>query len=568
MARALSDPLARDQTQSGIGWLLLAAGLALPWLVNRHAVPWTAFYTDAAMAAAMLAPAAWLVFRLNRWPVSRLVMAVLLVAWLPLTQAVAGHFAFASDATLPFAYLAALAMAIAIGQGAENIAPGRLVDALFVSLVIAGIVSTGLALGQWQQLDMGLLAYPLPLGGRPVANIAQPNLLATLLAWSVVGVWWGAATRRIGGAVAAVAAGYLLVGMAATQSRTAWLEVGLLALAAGLTRTSARVPWRVVVGLAALFIGTVVAWPWLTQLLQLDAALSLGQQVSPGRRPAIWALGADAAMAHPWFGYGWGNTVAAHLAVAADHPPLHYALTSHHNLLLDLVVWGGGPTGTLVILGLSLWIVIQWRAAQTSRQWILLVALLLLLLHAMLELPHCYAVFLLPAGVMAGTLEALRGGRPVYLLPRWGALLLVVGATALLAVVAVEYQRIERDLLAQRIRLARIGDLAPQSAPPTVLLGALGGLMEFLRIEPQRGMSAAQLAEMRRVAHRFPSSANLFRYAQAAALNGQKSEARRALDLLCRTGMPSTCASSGQAWNELAATRFAEMKLVQPPEVP
>jgi hypothetical protein len=260
--------------------------------------------------------------------------------------------------------------------------------------------------------------------------------------------------------------------------------------------------------------------------------------------------------------------VAGHLAVAADHPPLLYALTSYHNLPLDLAVWGGLPVAMSIMLGLALWVVTQCRAAQTPRQWILLVALLLLLLHAMLELPHCYAVFLLPAGMMAGTLEALRGARPVYLLPRWGALLLVIGAAAMLAAVAVEYQRIERDLLAQRIRLARIGDLAPQSAPPTLLLGALGGLMEFLRIEPQRGMSTAQLAEMRRVAHRFPSGANLFRYAQAAALNGQESEASRSLDLLCRMGMPSACAMAGRAWNELAATRFVEMKLVQPPDVP
>ena len=411
----------KGQARSGLGWSLLAVGLAMPWLVNRHAAPWTTFYTDAVMAAVVLAPAAWLAMQPGEWPIVKSALLLGLAALLPLAQAAAGLYAFSSDAVLPFAYLAALAAMVAIGHGAEALAPGRLVDALFVSLVIAGIVSTGLALGQWQQLDMGLLAYPLPLGGRPVANIAQPNLLATLLAWSVVGVWWGAATRRIGGTVAAVAAGYLLVGMAATQSRTAWLEVGLLALAAGLTRTSARVPWRVVLGLAALFIAAVLAWPWLTQWLQLDVALSLGQQASPGRRPAIWALGADAVWARPWSGYGWGNTVAAHLAVAAEHPRLLYALSSHHNLFVDLAVWTGLPVAVAALLALGLWLAKQWHAARTARQWILLAALLLLLLHSMLELPHCYAVFLLPAGLMVGTLEALRGTQPVFRLPRWAA---------------------------------------------------------------------------------------------------------------------------------------------------
>ena len=78
-------------------------------------------------------------------------------------------------------------------------------------------------------------------------------------------------------------------------------------------------------------------------------------------------------------------------------------------------------------------------------------------------------------------------------------------------------------------------------------------------------MSAAQLAEMLRVAHRFPSGANLFRYAQAAALNGQVAEARSALELLCATGKEAPCTLAGQAWNELAQGQFPEMKLVQPP---
>jgi O-antigen ligase len=565
MTLALRDPPVQQRPSHGIGWSLLAVALALPWLVNRHAAPWTSFYTDSAMAIAMLAPATWLAIRSDRWPISSLALALLLLAVLPLAQAIGGLYSFASDAALPFAYLAALAIAVAIGHGAEAIAPGRLIDALFVSLVLAGIVSVGLALGQWNQLDMGLLAYPLPLGGRPVANIAQANLLATLLAWSLAGIWWGAAHRRIGGLVAVIAAGYLLAGIAATQSRTGFLEVVVLALAASLTKTSARVPWRVVLGLAAFFTGVVAAWPWLTQLLQLDVALSLGQQVSPGRRPAIWALGLDAAMNSPWFGYGVGNTVSAHLGVALDHPPLLYALTSHHNLPLDLVIWTGLPVATLVILGLGMWLVAQWRVAHTSQQWILLVALLLLLLHAMLELPHCYAVFLLPAGLMAGTLESLRGAKPVCSIPRWATGVLVIGAAGMLSVVIVEYQRIERDLLAQRVRAARIGDLAPQSAPPVLLLEALGGLTEFLRIEPERGMSTTQLADMRRVADRFPSGANLFRYAQAAALNGQAEEARRALDLLCRMGPMASCSLAGLAWNELAQARYPEMKLVQVP---
>jgi hypothetical protein len=272
----------------------------------------------------------------------------------------------------------------------------------------------------------------------------------------------------------------------------------------------------------------------------------------------------DAVASRPGFGFGLGNSVAAQVAVAANHTPLLYGLSSHHNLFLDLAVWSGLPLAILLSLAIAAWFVSRSRGAADGRVWILLVALLLLLCHAMLELPHCYALFLLPAGLMVGTVEALRVERPMFSMPRWGAAAAVAAGATLLLAIAVEYQRVERDFLAQRIRAARIGDLAPQSTPQNLLLGALGGLLEFLRIEPQRGMSPTQLDKMRRVAYRFPSGANLFRFAQAAALNGKSGEARDALDLLCRMNSAANCQLALQAWDELGRTRHPEMLAVRP----
>ena len=87
---------------------------------------------------------------------------------------------------------------------------------------------------------------------------------------------------------------------------------------------------------------------------------------------------------------------------AADYPALGVAVQHAHNLVLDLVLWNGVPLGLLLVGALAWWAWRQVRDAQTAQQRLLLLALGLLLLHALLELPHLYAFFLLPAAAMAG----------------------------------------------------------------------------------------------------------------------------------------------------------------------
>ena len=59
----------------------------------------------------------------------------------------------------------------------------------------------------------GLLVLPLPPGGRVIANLGQPNQLATLLLWGVLAFWWAYLHQRIGAAVAVLAVAFLLLGL-------------------------------------------------------------------------------------------------------------------------------------------------------------------------------------------------------------------------------------------------------------------------------------------------------------------------------------------------------------------
>ena len=563
----LSRPATSANTPTGLGWATLSFALAVPWLLSTHTAPWTMFHVEWLIAAPTLTLAAWAVaVRPGRWPLTRPVLALGLFALLPLLHAASGKLVYAADGWLGGLYLAGVFLSAATGMRVEALKAHRAADSIFASLVVASIASTGLMLYQWLEFSsLGLLVLTLPVGGRLVANLGQPNLLATLLVWGLLGLWWGHQRGRVGAAVGAAAASFLLMGIAGTQSRTGMVEVLVLAIVGLLGHRAPSQPRRwVVLLLLAWFVAIVLAWPTLTAALQADTALSLQQQAALSRRPLIWRLALDLIAERPLLGWGWNQTVLAQIARFDGVEALHLSLPYLHNLALDLILWFGLPLGMLVTGVLLAWFVVAWRR-HVPTQRPLLLALTVLLLHSMLELPHAYALFLLPAGLMFGVLEQQFARQRQIAVPR-AVPAVLTGALALaLAVLAVDYLRVERDLQETRIRAARIGDLTPVAVPRLYLLAPFGDLLSFLRIEPARGMDAVVLADMQRVASRFPSGANLFRYAQAAALNSRPDEARRALALLCHLMLPAQCLAAGDAWREIARERFPEMLKVTPP---
>jgi Virulence factor membrane-bound polymerase, C-terminal/O-Antigen ligase/Protein glycosylation ligase len=562
-----AHPLGFADVPTGIGWVLLPLALALPWLLATHTNPWTMFHAEWLIAGAMLCLAVWAVAVLpGRWALTWSVLALGPPVLLPLAHAAGGRLVYAADGWLAGLYLGALFLAAATGMRAEALQPHRGADAIFSSLVIASVASTGLMLYQWLGFnDLGMLVMTLPVGGRLVANVGQPNLLATLLVWGVLGVWWGVQRKRIGPAVATLAAAFLLLGVAGTQSRTGMLEVAVLAFVAVLGRRGLGQPRRgVVLLLLAWFAIAVLAWPTLTAALEADTALSLEQQASLSRRPLIWQLALQLIAEMPLLGWGWNQTLVGQVALFTKVDPLHLVLPYMHNLVLDLMIWCGVPLGMLAAGALLAWFVSRWRR-HVPAQRPLLLALTVLLLHSMLELPHAYALFLLPAGLLFGALEQQFARRNPVAVPRAVPATMVAVLALALAVMAVDYLRVESDLQETRIRAARIGDLTPVAPPRPLLLVPLGDLLTFMRLEPARGMDAAVLADMNRVATRFPSGPNLFLYAQASALNRRPDEARRALALLCHLMLPAQCQAAGDAWREIGKERFPEMLLVTPP---
>lgn len=555
-------------------WAVLwALALATPWLLPTHMIPWRAFHADWLMALVLLPAAFWAALRRREaFLVPLAALGVLGVACVPLLQWAGGMLSFAGDAWIAAIYLFGFALAITTGARFQQVAPGRLVDTMFAAIAVAGLVSVGIALWQWLRLgplrwaDFDFILHYPGLGYRPFGNLGQSNHLATLLVWSLIAVWWAYLSGRARGAITIGAAAFLIVGITATQSRTAWLETAVLLAGAALWHRSlkARHCLPGLIGLALLAVALAAGWATINRILDQEAARSLAAEMSAGLRPAAWRLFVDAALQHPWVGWGWNQIALAQSSVALDHPTLHYSFQNAHNVVLDLVVQNGLPLGLLIALGLAAWMLAKARRVDTAAACLLWLAVAVLGVHALVEFPQNYAYFLLPAGLMIGALEAMFPMRAVLRVSRWailGALSLAVVSTAW---VGIEYNIAERNLERLRFERAHVGPSRNSQAPDLMLLTQLREFLRALRLRPEAGMTEDQLELMRRVTRQYPSDGNHLALAAMEGLNGKPDEAARMLERMCRMVPAQRCRDALAAWGEMAKTTAALAQVVVP----
>lgn len=558
----------RQRGGSAVIWLLWTVLMTLPWLSPFHRQPWTSFHTDAAMGLAALPLMVWaLVTSRCRFRVPLESLAMALLAAVPVAQRAAGLIHFGGDAWLAALYVFAFAVAVAVGAHWRFTQARALPNALFASFGIAATLSSGLALYQWLQLDgLGVLAFAIQDGGRITANLGQPNQLATLLVWGLLAFWWAYLHGHVHGTVAATLSALLLFGIAMTQSRAGALEVALLACGAVVFRQplGSRQYRGLLVALGVWFAVAFLGWTPLNEALQLSAVSTLEQRLVPGTRWLHWQLLLDAIAQRPWAGWGWNQVVLAQVATALEHPPSHEVIQYSHNLLLDLLVWNGIPIGVLAILAVGAWSFWQVRLARSAERVLLMLAVFAFLLHALVELPHGYALFLLPVGLMVGALHVAPNGKRQLVLPRGVIALAFAVLTACVVLVIREYLEVDQAWMAHRFRSAHLGNEPIRPVPDLRVLTNLKALLEFVRIEPRRHMAGAQIEALRLTAERLPSAGGLYRYAQALALNGDTAKAEQTLRLLCRLHPEPQCTAARQAWTAAAANGMPEMKAAWP----
>ncbi|MCM2345800.1 MAG: Wzy polymerase domain-containing protein [Acidovorax soli] len=551
-------------------WLLWVVAIAGAWLLPTHFIPWGAFHADLLMTLALLPAAFWVALRTRRpLPLNTSVLVALCTACVPLLQFAFGMIHFAGDAWITSSYLFGFALALLIGARFEQLRPGQLLNALFAAIGAAAVLSTGIILYQWLGLSgLGLLTLHFPTGYRPFANLGQPNNLATLLVWGLIALWWGYLSGRVRGWITVGAAAFVMFGIAATQSRTAWLEIIVLGVSAALYRrhlASHRYA-GVLLALGAFFVLLVLGWGELNHALHMEAAREVSSEMSsPGVRPAAWQLFLDALTLHPWQGWGWNQLSIAQSAVAISHPSLGSTFQSAHNLVIDLLVQNGVVLGTSLVLLLGIWLTVKALRVNTAQSCLQLFAIGVLLVHSLLEFPHEYLYFLLPVGLMMGTLDVLHPCRMAVAMPRWVAVILLCLGAGLTAWIAVEYNMAERSLERVRFERNRVGPSRNSKAPDLVMLTQLREFLRFLRLPLGVKVTPQQLDTMRIVTERFPSEGNHLVFAVAAGLSEQPEVARDALVRMCRIVPKEVCRNSLVTWKSLAAASPELLAVEMPP---
>ena len=541
-------------------WLILGLlGLAIAVLVPDRSLPWPAFRQEAIAASAFLFIAGAAIERSDQvvWP--RLALVALASAGIPLLQLAAGLILFRGDAIVSAAYLAAFGCSICVGATlARSALRVQTFDGLVACFVFGAIVSTGLALSQWLgPSTWGDWIATLPPWGRPYANMAQANHLATQLALGVGGlvVWYE--QRRVGSWAATAGVVWLGWGMAMTQSRTGWLVVVLLVVWWALMRTRAglRLAPAAIAGGIVLFALAVVAQ---TPLLELWLGPQpLGQdgvqpllRLAPGTRWGHWQILGDALIRSPWFGQGWNQISNAQFAVATDHPAIREWAMHSHNLVLDLLLYNGLPLGLLLCAGLVAWFgrrVIECRSAQS---WYLLFALFALLVHALLEYPLHYLFFLLPAGLMMGFLEySAPSLRSIIQASKWTLIGPTVGLAVLAGAIGLEYLKAEEALRDLELTARRIGP--PASELPRADWYFVDGWAAYHRavtVTIDSSISAADYDNLKKVAARYTYPNVLERYAQASVLRGDGQTAEHVLLHSCKVHSLPVCEGMQSRW--------------------
>jgi hypothetical protein len=515
-------------------WCVMALlAIATAWLLPNHAQPWLAFHSDSWMAVALSLVATVVLLKTRELSFSGLDLIVATVAAVPMVQYAAGLLSFAGQAWTSSAYLLGLLLAILVGRQWNAWRPLWMGDILFGSFLTAGLVSVGLQLYQW----MGLTAdqnlqdiWVYWLGGhRPYGNLAQPNQMATLLLWGLIGCGWSLHRGHVRRAIGAISALILLLGLALTQSRTGLLGLCAIAAAAWWWRKAwaQRTTPYFVAGLVPLYFVATSAIAWGTTALLLDTPNDIVARSAAEIRPALWAMFLDAMTQRPWLGYGWNEGVAAHLAVAERHLALPMAFGSAHNLALDLALWAGIPIALGLVAVCLTWASIAVKRVRSAPQVLYALVLLTVGLHAMLEFPLNYAYFLLPAGLAVG---ALSGDLKIWLLgpasrTAWRLTLAVFCASVgLLAAIVYDYFHVESATLDIRMKMAAVH--STPKAPDVLILTQFPAMVEFALRDPAIPATEKDLQQARHAGALWMTQQNLSKLIVMLALNGHVPEAR------------------------------------------
>lgn len=403
---------------------LIAVLFVCAYLFPVHDFPYRTFFNELfAIGAAlvtliylMLLPAAKI--RLT----SALILPVGLIAIIGL-QTLNGLLLYPADSLFPVLTLVGCAAAVIVGAtlACQENGLAAIASSLAWAFIISGLISLFCQHVQVLHLDWSPVIQPLKEDGisRPFANLGQPNLLALLLCFALISVWYLYAGKTFKPASAFLLAVLLLWAIALTQSRTAWLILPLFAVLCWKSPAHSRsIPWFVLAGLLLLFILMVFLTPFFLRAAGFIVDSVQHRAGQNSIRLNLWHQAWSFSQLHPWFGSGWGQFGIEEVKYAQFFPPGEYA-NHAHNIVLNLATEIGWPA-TIVMSGATLY----WCYFSVAQGWsdckvrFLSLILISVMLHSMVEYPLWFGFYAVPFALIVGALHAGRLGFLDITVPR------------------------------------------------------------------------------------------------------------------------------------------------------
>jgi len=512
----------------------------LSWLLPNHYRPWVSFHLELLALVGLVFLLTGLL--LNKSPSfflsDRCIWLALTVA-IPWLQFATGINFFAGDALLSSLYLSGFLAAVFVGYHFVS-SDGTQEEPEFLGLMhslwVAAMASAAIGIAQWFNVDelLGLYRVQSDLGDRAMGNLGQANQLATLLLMGMSSFAYIFERKSIGQLGFLVGIFFLTLALILTQSRAGMLSVVVLCgfLSWKKQRCMLTISKLMIAAWVAFFLLGTLLLPVFSDALLLTGVRNVTAIESVSQRWQMWQQIAYAVTQSPWLGYGWNQTPAASAVgalVFQSSTPYDYA----HNFVLDMLAWNGLPLGILLTGAIAYWFISRILATNKLEAIYAMACLLPIAVHSMFEYPFAYSYFLISAGFMIGTVEAVHPTNVrIYIRKSW-IWLFWMGWVSVGSYLTVEYFLIEEDFRVVRFENLRVGQTEANYKIPNVwMISHLAAMLKARRVSIEPNMQLADLENLHQVSQRFADNVLRFRYALALALNNDPIGSKQQLDLI------------------------------------
>lgn len=514
--------------------ILIFSLLILAWLLPNHYLPWLSAYQELCMFLVALLFIFLLILK-NKIYVPKIAYGILLIFLIPIIQFFLGIIHNLGDALLTSMYIGFFLIALIGGYSISKLKHENRTKILIfflISFLFSSIVSVGLQLNQWLLLDGNIWIVDLAPNARPFANVAQPNLLSTLLIIGLFSVFYFYENNKINKFSASLAAIFILFGIALTFSRTAWVFCIIFIVSylfkkrtikdGFYLKTSGIFVWSGVLFIYLLLI------PYLSEKLGLLYEVDLNKRVTKGvERLSMWSQLLDIIQQQPFFGYGWNQLNIAQMSVEninSTHPVFGYS----HNFISDLFIWNGILIGILLVSMMGYFYMNLSIKINQKNDLILLAIIGTIVLHSMLEYPFAYSYFLIPLAFLTGLVYGNYYCNHISLKKsKFLSIFLNITLTSVLFLTAYEYSKIDPDYQAMRYENVQLKDREfKQEDQQYLMLKSINDYIWFVRYPLQQNVSHNDLQRARQVAFSKPEKPVLIHYAKLLILNNRIEEAQ------------------------------------------